>query len=61
MTINEALRKAIDESWCDTEIDPFSPEDFRRALAASGYAVVPVEATEEMLEVMHWRAGGAAL
>ena len=52
MTINGIIEEAFRASHVPTDDEMYigchCPTLFRAALAASGYAVVPVEATEEM-------------
>lgn len=48
MTRDEAVVTAINASAAHQFV--LSKKDFYASLAASGYAVVPVEATEEMIE-----------
>jgi len=46
---DEAVERALMAAWCDP-IEGVTDEDaFLSALAAAGYAVVPVEPTREML------------
>lgn len=75
MTRDEALTHALEESAIGpTNNTPTGRDSFLEALAASGFAIVPVEATDAMVlaaldrhqrddEVMHasiWRAMLAA-